>query len=253
MNKAHPIKTILFLCLLGALFISAASSTINTPAPNKGIKVVVFDFGGVIGRTDKKQMASFIANELGITQQEAVKAMHQLKHTLKQGGQEEVFWADYFKKQGKKMPADWYERLDIGRIESLKALPGMVEIAKQLKQMGYGPALLSNTRDSQAKIKRQLGYYDLFSPVLLSNEIGVAKPHPQAYKILLNRLQLPPEALFFVDDHEENVAAAKSLGIDSVYFQNPKQFVDELAKRGIYVTLPAYAASLKITDEERED
>ena len=73
------------------------------------------------------------------------------------------------------------------------------------------------------------------TPVLLSYEIGVKKPNPEAFKILLQKLQLSASFVIFIDDRIENVEAAKNQGIDAILFVNPSQLKDELEKRGFYL------------------
>ena len=93
--------------------------------------------------------------------------------------------------------------------------------------------MLSDVTQYQAEIVRKIGYYDLFSPVLLSYEIGVKKPNPEAFKILLEKLQKPASSVIFIDDKIENVEAARNFGIDSIHFTNPGQLKKELTDKGL--------------------
>jgi putative hydrolase of the HAD superfamily len=65
---------------------------------------------------------------------------------------------------------------------------------------------------------------------VLAFEIGVKKPDLAAYQILLNRLNVLPEEILFIDNKEENVKAAKTLNIDGIVFFNAKQLIEELKK-----------------------
>lgn len=91
--------------------------------------------------------------------------------------------------------------------------------------------MLSDVTQYQAEIIRKMGYYDLFSPVLLSYEIGIKKPNPKAFKILLEKIQKSASSVIFIDDRIENGEAAKNLGIDSIQFISPKQLKKELIER----------------------
>lgn len=99
--------------------------------------------------------------------------------------------------------------------------------------MGYQTGMLSDVTQYQAEVIRKMGYYDLFHPVLLSYEIGVKKPNPEAFKILLETLQKPASHVLFIDDRQENIESAKSLGIDSIQFISPEQLKKELEERGL--------------------
>jgi HAD superfamily hydrolase (TIGR01509 family) len=59
------------------------------------------------------------------------------------------------------------------------------------------------------------------------------KPQPGIYKALLNEYQLKGPESIFIDDREENIAAAQKFGIDGIICQNPKQVRRELVQRKI--------------------
>ena len=44
------------------------------------------------------------------------------------------------------------------------------------------------------------------------------KPHPEAYRLALDALGLPPARVLFVDDQPANVAGAEAVGIPAVPF-----------------------------------
>jgi HAD superfamily hydrolase (TIGR01509 family) len=197
------------------------------------IKVIVFDFGGVIAKTDKNDVVRYAAQSLNMTESDAEKAIDQLKIHTAQKGDEEDFWVNYAKEKGIKLPNDWMTKLSEARFRALKAIPGMIAVVQELQREGYQTALLSNVRKSQAEIKAKLGFYELFNPRLFSYDIGVKKPHREAYNRLLSELQMPPQAVLFVDNKEANIEAAKCLGIDGILFVNTDQLIQELKKRGI--------------------
>ncbi len=234
--KPYHLFTALLTCLVG--FSSALqaepSQVVQAPATQK-IQAIVFDFGGVIAKGDKTEIGQFIAKEFGISQADAMQVQSNLKLYLVSGGTEENFWKEYAATSGHQLPNDWLEQLDNTRLKAIKEIPGMVQVVKELQQQGYQTPLLSNVRMSQARLKRQLGYYDMFYPVLLSYEIGADKPGVKAYEILLERLKMKPGTLLFVDNKADNVAAAKTMGIDGVVFENAQQLVGELQKRGIHI------------------
>lgn len=205
-------------------------------AEQKQIKVIVFDFGSVITKTDKQSIIHFIAQSLHISPEEGEEAIHQLKQDTTQNKSEEEFWVAYANKKGMALPDRWNDKLSEVRFKAIKEMPGMISLVKELQRQGYQTALLSNVRESQAAIKRKLGYYHLFTPALLSYEIGVKKPDPKAYQILLSRLQVPPQAVLFIDNQQVNVEAAKKLGMDGIVFTGTSQLIQELKKRGIEVS-----------------
>jgi putative hydrolase of the HAD superfamily len=54
--------------------------------------------------------------------------------------------------------------------------------------------------------------------VLVSCQIGVRKPAPEAFRLALARYGARPEDAFFVDDSAANVAGAASIGITTFHY-----------------------------------
>jgi len=58
---------------------------------------------------------------------------------------------------------------------------------------------------------------ELFPVVVDSSEVGMRKPDPRIYELTCERAGCTPEASVFLDDHHDNVAAARALGIETVH------------------------------------
>ncbi len=229
------IKWMLFLCafLLIANLVMPLQATEENP-----IKAIVFDFGSVIAKTNKDEVAQFISQSLKISQIEALDSLKLLKEEGDDDKKEEDYWIHYTNSKKIKLPSQWQEKLDAIKLEATREMPGMVDLVKDLQKQGYKTALLSNILQKQAGIKWKTGLYDLFHPLLLSYAIEAKKPDPKAYEILLNALKLPPKAVLFIDNKKENIDAAKALGIDGIVFVDRDQLVQELKKRGIEISTP---------------
>jgi putative hydrolase of the HAD superfamily len=236
-HKDDPMFSKLSHVIFFILFLVGFSSYSHAEQPTK-IKAVVFDFGGVIAKTDRKEVVDYIAKSLNISSDQALDLIAQLKIYQGEGKNEINFWEDYANSSGIKLPDHWLKQLNEARFRALKAIPGMVDLVKNLQKQGFQTALLSNAKESKVLIKSQLGYYELFNPALFSYKLGVSKPDPEAYHILLAHLKIPAEAILFVDNKIENVEAAKSLGMDAVLFINANQLIEDLKQRGVEVSIP---------------
>lgn len=219
---------------LSIFFILIAFKT-QLHAENKQIKVIIFDFGSVIAKTDKEQVSKFVSESLHLSQEETEAAFNQLKQHASEGKDDHGFWIAYAKNRGIKLPYQWLNLLDEKKLQALKEIPGMIDLVKDLQKQGYQTALLSNSRESQTAIKSKLGLYDLFNPVQFSYEIGIKKPDPKAYQIFLNKLKVPPESVLFIDNRQVNIDGAKQLGIDGIVFTDRDQLIVDLKKRGISI------------------
>lgn len=106
----------------------------------------------------------------------------------------------------------------------------VVQFARELKKKGYKVGILSNTCETDANIHKKRGDYKLFSPVILSHELGYAKPEEKIYLIALERLKVKPNECVFIDDKEINLKPARKLGIKTILFKSPAQMKKELNK-----------------------
>lgn len=216
-----------FICI--ALLING----IGFAKPNTSIKAVVFDFGGVVAAVDRTQATKFLKSTFHLSDEEFKLLLNKWKICLVEGCNEEQFWKSYADSLQVTLPPDWFTQFEKVKAFAFTEIPQTIAIVKELKKQGYRVAMLSNVTAYHAEVIRKLGYYDLFDPVLLSYEIGVEKPDPKAYQILLKKLKLPASAIIFIDDREENVEAAEKMGIASILFVRPEELQRELKKKGV--------------------
>lgn len=59
----------------------------------------------------------------------------------------------------------------------------------------------------------QLGYADRFDELFVSALLGVAKPSPDYFRRVVEHLDADPATVLFIDDHEPNIHAARSVGL----------------------------------------
>lgn len=97
--------------------------------------------------------------------------------------------------------------------------------------------LLSNNYPVISDYLRAGEGFDRFDAVFFSNEEGIKKPDARAFELALQRMELPAEAVLFVDDHPDNIAAARALGLMTHLFEDSAPFAEDLASRGL--VLPA--------------
>jgi putative hydrolase of the HAD superfamily len=95
-------------------------------------------------------------------------------------------------------------------------------------------ALISNTNEIQWRFLRpQLPVLERFSALVLSHELGLAKPDPEIFRSALRRVGRPPEACAFFDDIPAFVEAARALGIQGQVFTTAANFRIQLARLGL--------------------
>lgn len=98
----------------------------------------------------------------------------------------------------------------------------------------YTTALLSNAWvNARAIFAEEYGIREgqTADYILISSELGVAKPDNRIYEILAETLNLDFQEILFVDDFIENVEAAKSLGIQTIHYLPPMDLISEIKLR----------------------
>jgi 2-haloacid dehalogenase len=72
-----------------------------------------------------------------------------------------------------------------------------------------------------------------FEGIVVSGHERMAKPDPRIFQLLLNRYELDPSRVVYIDDHAPNVDAAAALGMDAIQFSDAPRLEMELVNRGL--------------------
>jgi 2-haloacid dehalogenase len=112
-------------------------------------------------------------------------------------------------------------------------IEGTVSILKQLKQKRRSIFGLSNWSAETFPIaRRRYDFFDLFDDILISGEVGLVKPDPAIFNLLLERIGRKAEECIFIDDSPPNIQAAGRLGFNAIHYHSPDQLERELEKLG---------------------
>ncbi len=75
--------------------------------------------------------------------------------------------------------------------------------------------------------------FDRFADIVVSGTEQLAKPDPRIFRLALDRFALAPHAALFIDDNEDNVAAARAMGITSHHFTDAASLETDLGRFGL--------------------
>jgi putative hydrolase of the HAD superfamily len=90
-----------------------------------------------------------------------------------------------------------------------------VPTMRELRARGARTAIVSNCDHATRPIVDELGLEQEADAVVLSFEVGVAKPDPGIYRAALGALDARPEEAVFVDDQAAYCEGAETIGIRS--------------------------------------
>ena len=197
------------------------------------IRAVILDFGGVLLQLGEPQPHEELAREIGIS-------VEQLRYEIFDGPlslaaqrgeiSPEELWRGLARRWGlSEEKAGW---LALRFWEGVVFDLGLINWLREIKSF-YHAGLLSNAWSDLRTILHRLGIADAFDVMVISAEEHLMKPDPAIYRLALERLKVRPEEAVFVDDREENVQAARALGIHGIRYRSREQVFAELRAFGI--------------------
>lgn len=98
----------------------------------------------------------------------------------------------------------------------LHQIPGAGATLRRLEERGIALALLSNATDGPyiARVVERHGWGRYFRPLVVSSDIGVRKPRPEAFQAVLSTWPYAPEEIAMVGDSlRHDVMGAQALGL----------------------------------------
>jgi epoxide hydrolase-like predicted phosphatase len=69
---------------------------------------------------------------------------------------------------------------------------------------------------------------DAFDHIVISAEVGIAKPDPRIYHLALDGMGVAANEAVFIDDFEKNIDGALAVGMQTIHFKHPKQATSDL-------------------------
>ena len=116
------------------------------------------------------------------------------------------------------------------------AFDDAVAVLAELRDAGVPIYALSNwSTDKFAYALDRFEFLGWFRAIVVSGEVGVAKPDPAIYRFLFEHHGVEPRGAVFIDDSQANVDAAISLGMTGIRFRDARALRVDLARLGLPV------------------
>jgi putative hydrolase of the HAD superfamily len=110
----------------------------------------------------------------------------------------------------------------------------MVDFAQRLQRAGIRTAILSNIGDDiAAGIRARLPWLTAFDHCTWSHALFLAKPEPEIFHQTAAALATPPANILFIDDREDNIAAAQAIGMQTIHYTTHPAFEQEMRTRNL--------------------
>ena len=192
------------------------------------IRAVYFDLGGVIARTEQLEPRTKLADSLGLTYADIDKLVFE-NESSKQASlgliTETQHWQNVARSlnlpetEVEHLRTEFFagDRIDLELVNLMRSLRPAIKVG-----------LISNAwSELRAWISAQ-NFADAFDDMVISAEVGFAKPDARIYQTALQNLQALPAESVFLDDMPRNVEAARKIGMHAIHFVQPGQAIAEL-------------------------
>lgn len=181
------------------------------------LQAVIFDFGGVLW-----DMRWDVARELdrahGLPKSSVFETLYRgpAWGDIECGVGDPAMWTEGAHRELERRAGRALPRLHEEWRKVQAAIEANIDLLGTLRSR-YRCSLLSNADLSlRGRLEGELALHHLFDDIVVSAEVGMAKPAPEIFRLAADRLGLPPAACAFVDDWDKNVEAARAVGMAAV-------------------------------------
>lgn len=116
----------------------------------------------------------------------------------------------------------------------LQPIDECVRLLTALRERGHPLHYLSNMpAPLAAHLQRQHAFLGLFDSGIYSSHVQITKPDPAIFALAQQRFGGDPAETLFIDDHPENIEAARRHGWQASLFSGPQPLRVELQARGL--------------------
>lgn len=208
-------------------------NTKNDPKRIMTIKAVLFDWGGVLIDDPTPGITAVVKTHLGLRQEVDFQFPNDPMKAFQKGEITELeFWEqvlrDFPSEVSPVAPGLWREAFE----SSYREKPSVFAWIERLRAASIRTGVLSNTEAPSVEMLLAKGY-TCFDDMLFSCECGLVKPELKIFQYALGKLGLKPEEVFFIDDKQPNVDAARETGIHAHRFVNEAALFAGAAELGL--------------------
>jgi putative hydrolase of the HAD superfamily len=199
------------------------------------VQAVLFDYGMVLSQPPDPAAWQQMQQLLGVTADELERGYWQFRDAYDRGALSGVaYW--HAVAQSMARPLDepiLHALLDADTALWTRPNEPMIAWAQSLQRAGVPTGILSNLGDAmEAGLFARLPWLHSFQHHTFSHRLGIAKPDLAIYRHAAAGLSVEPEAILFIDDRAENVAAARAADMLAIRYlpSSTGSFDDSFAK-----------------------
>lgn len=190
------------------------------------VRALILDYGNVLTRDQREDWLEAMAALAHAPRDQFIGAYWAHRHAYDSGLSAGDYWYRVAHAVGHVLDDPTIDRLVELDVRSWMDYREEVwDLARAFRAAGGRTAFLSNgVPEIMARIRADRALEQWFDTVVVSYEVGLAKPDPRIFELCLARLGAETRETLFVDDRADNVEAAARLGIRTVHFTGDDAF-----------------------------
>jgi epoxide hydrolase-like predicted phosphatase len=187
-----------------------------------GPRAVIFDFGGVLWDM-RWDVARDLDRAHGLPRSSIFETLYRSDawRDIERGMGDAALWLEGAHRELERRAQRALPRLHDEWRQAQAVIRPNVEMVRRLRP-GYKLSVLSNADGTLRGRLAVEGLDALFDDIVVSAEVGMAKPEPAVFRLAVERLGLEPTECVFVDDWDANVEAARGVGLLAVLHRADK-------------------------------
>lgn len=202
------------------------------------VKVILFDFGGVLAEEGFREGLMAIARSNGLSPrvffEMATAAVYESGYVV--GATDENSYWDLLRQRSGIRQSNADLRKEI--LDRFILRPWMLEIVRGLRQGGYFVGILSDQTQWLDELDDRDHFFAEFNVVFNSYHLGRGKKDPQVFDEVAERLGVLPSEILFIDDNDGHIERAKSRGLQTILFRDKDSFLREMDRFSLSQSRP---------------
>lgn len=190
---------------------------------NSGIKLIIFDFNGVLAYGNYHTLANWLAKKYHRKEKEIYRILYHKWFNQAAEGKitEKYFFEQAFKELG--FPLNW----KVARKKYMDAvIPNKPLINYLVKLQGEGFKILILSKNVPSQFNegiKNCGIKKHFKNVVNTFNLNLPKASKETMLYILKKYKVRPKEVIFVDDQDFNLTEAAKLGINTTVYKNLAQ------------------------------
>ena len=193
------------------------------------IKAIFFDYDGVLttDKTGSLTTSRYLSQATGIPFSAVKAAFSRYNKDLTLGKRtHSQIWHEVCSALG--------QELGIGLLnEAFESTPmnaAMFSLARRLRENYFVGIITDNKKDRIDYLKQHQDLESLFSPIVVSAEVGATKENAKIFLHALHCAGVSAEESVFIDNSKDNLVAPSALGFKTIFHDDEKNDIEALLR-----------------------